>query len=239
MEIDRHYVDSHGQSTVGFAFCRLLGFELLPRLKAIHSQRLYRPEAGQPDAYPNLQPVLSKPINWAVIEQQYDEMVKYATALREGTADAETILRRFTRNNLQHPTYKALSELGKACRTIFLCRYLHSPALRYEIQAGLNVIEHWNSVNDFILFGKGGEIATNRRDDQELTMLSLHLLQNSLMYINTLMMQQVIAEQGWQNRLTDEDLRGMTPLFFSHINPYGTFLLDMNTRLAISDIAVV
>lgn len=76
MEIDRHYVDSHGQSTVGFAFCRLLGFELLPRLKAIHSQRLYRPEAGQPDAYPNLQPVLSKPINWALIEQQYDEMVK-------------------------------------------------------------------------------------------------------------------------------------------------------------------
>jgi TnpA family transposase len=38
MEVDRQYVDSHGQSTVAFAFCRLLGFELLPRLKAIHSQ---------------------------------------------------------------------------------------------------------------------------------------------------------------------------------------------------------
>jgi TnpA family transposase len=38
MEVDRQYVDSHGQSTVAFAFCRLLGFELLPRLKAIRSQ---------------------------------------------------------------------------------------------------------------------------------------------------------------------------------------------------------
>src|SRR3546814_14398847 len=28
MEIQRQYVDSHGQSAVGFAFCRLLGFEL-------------------------------------------------------------------------------------------------------------------------------------------------------------------------------------------------------------------
>ena len=37
MEVDRQYVDSHGQSTVGFAFCRLLGFQLLPRLKAIGS----------------------------------------------------------------------------------------------------------------------------------------------------------------------------------------------------------
>ena len=41
MEVDRQYVDSHGQSTVGFAFCHLLGFQLLPRLKAIGSQKLY------------------------------------------------------------------------------------------------------------------------------------------------------------------------------------------------------
>ena len=44
MEVDHQYVDSHGQSTVAFAFCRLLGFQLLPRLKAIHSQKLHRPE---------------------------------------------------------------------------------------------------------------------------------------------------------------------------------------------------
>jgi len=29
MEVDRQYVDSHGQSTIAFAFCRLLGFLLL------------------------------------------------------------------------------------------------------------------------------------------------------------------------------------------------------------------
>ena len=84
MEVDRQYVDSHGQSTVGFAFCRLLGFQLLPRLKAIGSQKLYRPDTGQPDAYPHLQPVLTKPIDWELIRQQYDQMVKYATALRLG-----------------------------------------------------------------------------------------------------------------------------------------------------------
>jgi TnpA family transposase len=51
-------------------------------------------------------------------------------------------LKRFTRNNLKHPTYLALAELGKAIKTIFLCRYLHSEALRREIQEGLNVIEN-------------------------------------------------------------------------------------------------
>jgi TnpA family transposase len=143
-------------------------------------QKLARPESGNPGAYPNLQLILSKPINWDLIRQQYDEMVKFATALRLGTADADTILRRFTRNNIQHPTYKALAELGRAIKTIFLCRYLCSEALRREVQEGLNVIENWNSANSFILYGKGGEFASNSREEQETTMLCLHLLQNNM-----------------------------------------------------------
>ncbi|MFD3373720.1 MULTISPECIES: hypothetical protein [unclassified Streptomyces] len=31
--------------------------------------------------------------------------------------------------------------------------------------------------------------------------------------------------------LTDEDRRGLTALFWSNVNPYGTFRLDMDTRL--------
>lgn len=231
MEVDRQYVDSHGQSHVAFAFCYLLGFLLLPRLKGIHKQKLNRPYPGEPDAYPNIKEILTRPINWELIKQQYDEMIKYTTALRLGTAEAEAILRRFTRDNPKHPTYLALVELGRAVKTIFLCEYLHSEKLRQEIQEGLNMIELWNGVNDFIFYGRSGEISSNRRDDQETSMLCLHLLQNCLVYINTLMIQQVLSEPQWQNRLTPEDLRALTPLFYAHVNPYGNFHLDMNERI--------
>jgi TnpA family transposase len=233
MEIDRQYVDSHGQSTVAFAFCRLLGFQLLPRLKRIHKQRLYRPEAGRPDDYPNLQPVLTRPIDWELIRQQYDEMVKYATALRLGTAETEAILRRFTRANVQHPTYKALAELGRAVKTVFLCHYLNNLKLRHEIHEGLNVIEQWNSANDFVFFARKGELVSNRREDHEVSMLALHLLQNAMVYINTLMIQQTLAQPTWINRLTGTDRRALTPLIWEHINPYGRFDLDMTSRLAL------
>jgi TnpA family transposase len=226
MEVERQYTDSHGQSEVAFAFCKLLGFELLPRLKAIHSQRLYRPDNS--DHYPQLVPVLSRAINWELISQQYDQMVKYATALRLGTADTEDILRRFRRSNVKHPVYRAFAELGKAIKTIFLCQYLNSMELRREINEGLNIIENWNGANDFIYFGKGGEMASNRSDDHEVNMLSLHLVQMSLVYVNTLMIQQVLTESAWHSRLNANDLRGITPLIYSHVNPYGSFRLDLN-----------
>ena len=164
-------------------------------------------------------------------------MIKFATALRLGTADAESILRRFTRSNVQHPTYKALAELGKVLKTSFLCDYLRLESLRREIHEGLQVIEHWNSANNFILYGKGGEFASNRLEDQEIAMLSLHLLQVSLVYINTLMIQQVLSEPAWQGRLTAADLRALTPLLWAHVNPYGTFTLDMSERLPLEQAA--
>lgn len=61
-------------------------------------------------------------------------MIKFATALRLGTAETEAILKRFTRSSLEHATYLAFAELGKAIKTIFLRRYLHSEVLRREIQ---------------------------------------------------------------------------------------------------------
>jgi TnpA family transposase len=229
MTIEKNYVDSHGQSEVAFAFSYILNFQLMPRLKDIGSQKLYR--CYDTDTYQNLQEIMTRPIKWERVRDQYRQIIKYTTALRLGTADAESILRRFTRLNRQHPTYKALLELGKAIKTIFLCKYLHSEELRQEIHEGLNVVERWNSVNGFIFYGKGGEISTNSRDGQELAMLGLHLLQIGLAYINTLMIQQTLAQKHWKNRLTLEDKRALTPLIHTHINPYGLFLLDMHKRI--------
>lgn len=238
MEVERQYVDSHGQSEVAFAFCHLLGFSLLPRLKAIGRQKLYLPDAELRASLDNLDAILTRPIDWELIAQQYDEMVKFATALRERTAEPEAILRRFTRSNVKHPTYKALAELGKVIKTMFLCDYLGSEELRREIDEGLNVVERWNGTNDFIFFGKSGEVATNRLEDQEMATLALHLLQVSLVYINTLMLQQVLGEASWRSRMTERDMAALTPLLYLHVNPYGIFELNMSRRLPLDDLAM-
>jgi TnpA family transposase len=214
---------------VAFAFCHLLGsVRLMPRLKRIKYERLYLSEKGIAADYPNLAGIFARAIRWDLIEQQYDEMVKAAVALKGGTATAEAILKRYNSYNVTHPTYKALAEVGKAEKSIFLCDYLSSRETQHEVHEGLNVVENWNATNDFICYGRQGELATNSREQQEIVTLSLQLLQNCLMLINTILVERTIEREGLWERLSAEDLRALTPLFHGHINPYGQFTLDLN-----------
>ncbi|MEZ7003704.1 Tn3 family transposase [Streptomyces sp. AD55] len=61
-----------------------------------------------------------------------------------------------------------------------------------------------------ITYGKGGEIASNRRDEQEMFVPCLRILQSALVYVNTLMLQDVLGEPEWAALLTPAARRGLT-----------------------------
>jgi hypothetical protein len=109
------------------------------------------------------------------------------------------------------------------------------PCWRLALETHLNTV----SANGFIHYGKSGELSVsrNRREDLELSMLSFDLLQISLVYVNTLMIQQVLGEDRWANAMSPDDLRALSPLLYSHVNPYGVFNLDLSTRLPIDEAA--
>jgi hypothetical protein len=65
-------------------------------------------------------------------------------------------------------------------------------------------------------------------------MLGLHLLQNCMVYVNTLILQRVLGEPIWLERMGANERRAMTPLFWGHVNPYGIFQLDMSARLPLN-----
>ncbi|MFE5521411.1 Tn3 family transposase [Streptomyces virginiae] len=72
----------------------------------------------------------------------------------------------------------------------------------------------------------------------ETAMVALRLLQSSLVHVKTLLLRQVLAEPKWVNKLSVEDRRVLNALFWSNINPCGTFRLDMDKRLDLVSAAV-
>lgn len=231
LKINQHFVDSHGQTEIAFAFCYLLGFDLAPRIKNIAGFKLYLPEAGISSVLDEIRCVTNRPINWDLVREQYSEMVKYAVSMKLGRSDPDKILRRFYKADIMHPTHKGLAELGRAVKTIFACRYLRSLTFRQEIQKGLNVMENWNSATNFVFYGRSGEISTNIEEGQDLAVQSLHLLQNSMIYVNTHMYQSVLSEPAWRSKMTPNDYRAITPLIYEYVNPYGKIELNLAKRI--------
>jgi TnpA family transposase len=224
MAVAKDFVDSHGQSEVAFAFSTLLGFKLLPRLKRLKEERLYRPAVGA--IYPNLEPVMTRPINWRLIAEQYETMAQLAVAIAEHGASPSAILRRFNTYARRNSTYRGIVEFGKVVKTNFLCEYLRLPDLRREIHAGLNKVEAWNGLTTFICYGKAGEVTERQLSDQAQSIACLQLLQNCLIFWNTLVMDRLLANRADVMQDADQ-LRRLSPLLHHHVNPYGTFEIDL------------
>lgn len=62
-------------------------------------------------------------------------------------------------------------------------------------------------------------------------MLALHLLQSALDTSTRSWCRRSWSIRSGRTRVTDADRRALAPLFWTHVNPYGRFELDMNSRL--------
>lgn len=67
-----------------------------------------------------------------------------------------------------------------------------------QLHRGLQV-DNWSSANTVLHYGKDGVLTGLDKEHAETSMLALHLLQSALMHVNTLPLQQVLAEPKWAN----------------------------------------
>ena len=92
LEIEEHYTDTAGFTDHVFALCHLLGYRFAPRIRDLGDKRLYT--VAKASAYPTIEPLVAARINTGLIADHWEELLRLATSIKQGTTTASLLLRK-------------------------------------------------------------------------------------------------------------------------------------------------
>jgi len=119
---------------------------------------------------------------------------------------------------------RALEELGRIIKTLYLLAYIDDEAYRRRILTQLNRGEGRHQLARVVFHGKRGELRQRYREGQEDQLGALGLVVNAIILWNTIYMDAAIVQlraEGFDVR--DEDLARLSPLGHEHINMLGRY----------------
>jgi TnpA family transposase len=134
LRIEEHYTDIAGFTDHVFALCHFLGFEFAPRAVDLADKNLYVP--GKTGNWPPLSSLIGGSTNLKLIEREFDEVIRLAASIRQGTVTASLILRKLSAYPRPNGLAVGLRELGRIERMLFTLKWLQDPALRCRTQQG-------------------------------------------------------------------------------------------------------
>jgi len=219
LQIEEHYTDTAGYTDQIFGLTHLLGFRFAPRLRDIDDARFYT--FGKADDFPKISSLLRGQINMKVIRENYNDVLRVAHSIRRGTVPGALIMGKLGSYARQNSLAKALSEMGRIEKTIFLVDYLSNEALRRRIQKGLNKGEAMNALARAIFFGKHGEFRERTLQDQLQRASTLNILINAISVWNTVYLTEAMNFLKMNGNFDETLLSHISPLGWEHINFLG------------------
>lgn len=226
LQIEEHYTDTAGYTDQIFGLTHLLGFRFAPRLRDVDDARFYT--FGKSDDFPKISALLRGQINMKVIRENYNDVLRVAHSIRRGTVPGALIMGKLGSYARQNSLAKALSEMGRIEKTIFLVDYLSNEALRRRIQKGLNKGEAMNALARAIFFGKQGEFRERTLQDQLQRASTLNILINAISVWNTVYLTEATNFLKANGNLDETLLSHISPLGWEHINFLGEYNFDDN-----------
>lgn len=222
LEIKEHYTDTAGYTDHVFALTHLLGYRFAPRIRDLADTRLYTPKDTR--ARPELEPLIGGKIDTQHIRDHWHEILRLAASIKTGTVTASLMLRKLGAYPRQNGLARALRELGRLERTLFVLDWLSDPDLRRRTTAGLNKGEARNALARAVFFNRLGEIRDRSFEHQRYRASGLNLLTAAIVHWNTVYLERAIDTLREKTPDLDPELfQYLSPLGWEHINLTGNY----------------
>ena len=223
IDIREHYTDTAGAIDHVFGLCHLLGFRFAPRIRDLADRRLYI--VGARTAYKALDPLIGGTIDFRIIAENWDELLRLAASIKAGTVAPSAILRRLAAYPRQNALAKSLKEIGRLERTLFMLDWISDPALRRRTNAGLNKGEARNALARAVFFHRLGEIRDRTFENQRYRASGLNLAVAAIILWNTVYLGRAVDELRSRGEIVpDELLAHVAPLGWEHIAFNGDYV---------------
>ncbi|EJL3688942.1 Tn3 family transposase, partial [Salmonella enterica subsp. enterica serovar Typhimurium] len=231
LRIEEHYTDTAGFTDHVFGLMHLLGFRFAPRIRDLGETKLFIPKGDA--AYDALKPMISSDrLNIKQIRAHWDEILRLATSIKQGTVTASLMLRKLGSYPRQNGLAVALRELGRIERTLFILDWLQSVELRRRVHAGLNKGEARNALARAVFFYRLGEIRDRSFEQQRYRASGLNLVTAAIVLWNTVYLERATsALRGNGTALDDTLLQYLSPLGWEHINLTGDYLWRSSAKV--------
>lgn len=228
LEIKEHYTDTAGYTDQVFGLTHLLGFRFAPRIRDISDIKLF---VLKENSYSqDLNSLLRGKINETVIKENYDDILRLASSIRDGKTTSSLILGKLGSYSRQNGLSNALREMGKIEKTIFILDYLSNEELRRKIQRGLNKGEAMNSLARAIFFGKQGELREKTMQNQLQRASALNIIINAISIWNTIYLEKAVEYIKTKEEFDEKFLSNISPLGWEHINFLGEYNFNLNYK---------
>lgn len=230
VQIEEHYTDTSGFTDHVFALMQLLGFKFAPRIRDLNDKKLFIPELST--GYSALSEHIGGTINSKKIIQNWDEILRLAASIKNGTVTASLIVKKIGSYPRQNGLAVALRELGKIERTLFMLDWYMSPELRRRVTAGLNKGEARNALARAVYFNRFGEVRERSFENQRYKASGLNLVTAAIVLWNTVYIEKAVEhlkEQG--EEINEELLQHLSPLGWEHIHLTGDYVWEDRIKL--------
>jgi TnpA family transposase len=231
LHIKEHYTDTAGFTDHVFGLMQLLGFRFAPRIRDLKDKNLY--VHVDIKAFPTLASIIGGGINIKHIRTQWDDVLRLAASIKQGTVTASLMLRMLGSYPRQNGLAMALRELGRIERTLFTLDWLQNVELRRRVQVGLNKGEAKNALARAVFFNRLGELRDRSFENQRYRASGLNLVVAAIVLWNTFYLERAIQALRARGRTIDDNLlQHLSPLGWEHINLTGDYKWQKSNLVA-------